>query len=222
MCGRFTSVFNADQIKQVYGIDAAAEIEPSYNITPGSSVSLIRNNPISGRRELTVMEWGFIPPWVQGGAGGPRLINARAESITLKPAFREAFRERRAIIPAGGFYEWKKIGQLRQPFYITRRDGCPFSLAGLWSQRVREGKLVETFVIVTTRPNDLIASIHDRMPVIVAKNHLVRWLERYTSPAFLSALLAPFPAEQMIAYPVSRLVNNPRHDGPHLLQRVEE
>ena len=149
---------------------------------------------------------------------GTRMINARSETAAEKPAFRDAFKKRRLLIPATGFYEWKKEGNSKQPYYIYRRDNQPFSLAGLWERWEKGTAPLETFTILTTEPNDLVAALHNRMPVIIPPAEYERWLDPAVPPQELAPLLAPYPADELAARPVSRLVNNPANDSPAVLE----
>jgi len=161
------------------------------------------------------MRWGLIPSWETDPAIGNRLANARSESVLEKPAFRAAMRRRRCLIPADGFYEWKKNGRNKQPYLIGLRDGRLFAFAGLWEAwEGADHSYVESCTILTTTPNELMAPIHDRMPVILPAEAYGPWLDPAVPPAEVLAWLRPLPADQMTAYPVSTLVNNPRNDRP--------
>ena len=161
------------------------------------------------------MRWGLIPSWATDPAIGNRLANARSESVLEKPAFRAAMRRRRCLIPADGFYEWKKNGRNKQPYLIGLRDGRLFAFAGLWEAwEGADHSYVESCTILTTTPNELMAPIHDRMPVILPAEAYGPWLDPAVPPAEVLAWLRPLPADQMTAYPVSTLVNNPRNDRP--------
>jgi putative SOS response-associated peptidase YedK len=164
--------------------------------------------------------WGLVPPWARDAATGNRLINARAETVSEKPAFRRAYRERRCLVPADGFYEWRREGAVKRPFYIRMRDGAPFAFAGIWErwEGIR-GESVETCAILTTEPNDLMAPIHDRMPLILPPEEYGRWLDpSVRATESLAPLLRPFPSGPLEAYPVGRTVNNPQTEGPSLIR----
>jgi putative SOS response-associated peptidase YedK len=146
------------------------------------------------------MRWGLIPAWADDTSIGNRLINARAETVSTKPAFRQAFRYRRCLIPADGLYEWKKEGNKKKPVYIGRKDGEPFAFAGLWEEWEREGEIIETFTIITTEPNELMAEYHDRMPVILDRKDYDLWLNpEVQDPKMLELLLRPCPSEELTA-----------------------
>jgi len=193
------------------------ELPPRYNIAPSQPVAVVRRRPQSGddQRQLVLMRWGLIPSWATDPAIGNRLANARSESVLEKPAFRAAMRRRRCLIPADGFYEWKKNGRNKQPYLIGLRDGRLFAFAGLWEAwEGADHSYVESCTILTTTPNELMAPIHDRMPVILPAEAYGPWLDPAVPPAEVLAWLRPLPADQMTAYPVSTLVNNPRNDRP--------
>ena len=216
MCGRFTLFTPASRLAEVFLPGEAVSLAPRYNIAPSQPVLAVRVAPATGRREFATPRWGLIPSWAKDASIGSRLINARAETVSEKPAFRRAFRERRCLVPADGFYEWKQEATGKRPFYVRMRDGAPFAFAGLWERWEKiPGEAVETCAILTTEPNDLLAPLHDRMPVIVAPEDFERWLDpAVRSPELLAPLLHPFPAGAMEAFPVGRAVNNPRSDDP--------
>ncbi len=202
---------------------ATSILKPRFNIPPSQELLAVRQNPEHGGRELVSLRWGLIPAWARDARIGNRLINARAESLAEKPAFRSAFRTRRCLIPADGFFEWKKRRGKREPYCVRRRDGRPFAFAGLWDQwQSPDGELVESCTIITTDANDLIRPFHDRMPVIVDPRDYDRWLDQGPQdPDKLREILKPYPSERLIAYPVSPLVNDPRHDDPDCLEPRE-
>jgi len=217
MCGRFTLTTNLGAIAQRFGMARfLEEIGPRYNIAPTQTVIVVNDD---GTRHLTQMRWGFIPSWAKDPAIGNRMINARAETVATRPAFRVALRKRRCLIPADGFYEWQPAGRRKQPVYITLKSREPFSFAGLsetWTSP--EGEEVRSCTIITCEANDLMKPIHDRMPVILSKEAESVWLDpTIQDPALLLPLLVPYPAEEMEVYPVSTWVNNPEHDGAECL-----
>ncbi|MGD8725986.1 MAG: SOS response-associated peptidase, partial [Gemmatimonadales bacterium] len=168
--------------------------------------------------------WGLIPSWAKDPTIGNRMINARAETVATKPAFEGAFKHRRCLIPADGFYEWQKTGSRKQPYYIGRRDGSVFAFAGLWERWADEGHdPIETFTIITTTPNDLLAPIHDRMPVILPTDRYDEWLDpANTETEALQSLLGPAPAADLTATPVSTYVNSPHNEGPECVRPLEQ
>jgi len=192
-------------------------LEPRYNIAPSQPVLVIPNR---GPRRLRPARWGLVPHWAADPAIGHRLINARAETLATRPAFRDAVALRRCLIPADGFYEWQRAGGRRtQPFYVRRRDGSPFAFAGLWDVwRAPDGERIASCTIVTTDSNALLAPIHDRMPVILDEVAYDAWLDpRPRAAAALEGLLVPFAAAPLEAYPVSTLVNTPANDDPQCI-----
>ena len=195
-------------------------VERHWNIAPGQYVIIIR--PETDHRIADRARWGLVPSWSKNPTTGPRPINARAETVAEKPTFREAFRHKRCLIPASGFYEWRKDGSQKQPFYIQPVGEELFAFAGLMENwKGPEGDL-QTTCILTTTPNTLTAQIHDRMPVILPETAWEKWLNPSSDPKGLMELLAPFPAEQMDLHPVGVLVGNVGNDGPELIEPNEE
>ncbi|MBP1776132.1 MAG: hypothetical protein H6Q86_2142 [candidate division NC10 bacterium] len=215
MCGRF-SLGATIRIGQLFDLPNWPETPPRYNIAPSQEVPAVIQNREVGGREFRPFRWGLVPSWAKDPAIGNRMINARSETAATKPAFRKPFGERRCLILADGFYEWKRDGSRKQPYYIKLRDGEPFAFAGLWDHWApADGQPLETCTILTTTPNALVQPIHDRMPVILPSSAYGAWLDRTVSDVpTVQALLTPYPADEMIAYPVSTRVNNPAHDTP--------
>lgn len=170
MCGRFTLRVPAAELVEIFRLLRRPDVQPRYNIAPTQPVAVVRR--IDRGRELSMLRWGLVPSWAKDPKIGARMINARAETVATKPAFRTALRRRRCLVPADGFYEWaKSAGGTKQPHYITRRDGRPFAFAGLWeSWDGPDGSSIESCTIVTTEANDLVGRIHDRMPVILSEH----------------------------------------------------
>jgi len=199
----------------------SVEFDSRYNLPPGSDVPVLRVAPGGSGREVALLHWGLVPGWAkERTAFGPKLTNARAESIAEKPAFRNAFVHRRCVLPATGFYEWEARGKARLPWLFRRRDGQPFLLAGLWeSWRAPDGGVLESCTVITTEPNELMRPIHDRMPAVLTPEQCDRWLDpAEETPARLAPLLHPWPAEQMAAGRVSQRVNSVAHDDEACLQ----
>lgn len=218
MCGRYTLAKTAEEIEALVGdlVDIPFPVVPRYNIAPSQPVLSIlkRRAP-----EATFTQWGLIPPWAKDPSIGSRLINARAETLAEKPAFRGSFRRCRCLLPADGFYEWQTVpGQrAKQPVYIQLASGEAFALAGLWADWLgADGTELTTSAIVTTEPNELLRGIHNRMPVILPPDAMGTWLHG-EDPVELRRLLRPFPADRMKAIPVTPRVNNVRHDAPDCL-----
>lgn len=222
MCGRFTLRTPAKDVLKLFNAGLAAEFPPRYNIAPGQNIAVVRSTGDGGQRELSFMRWGLVPAWADDPAIGNKMINARGETIATKPAFREAFKSRRCLVVADGFYEWQRQGRHKQPYYITRKDGQPLALAGLWERWKRGPQPLETCTIVTTTANELVEPLHDRMPVIITPEDFERWLDPgVNGPDQLLSLLQPLSAAEMTAYPVSNLVNKPAADQPECVERFE-
>jgi len=215
MCGRFTMATPGQTIAELFRLDETPELSPRFNIAPTQAVAAVRARR-DGGRELVALTWGLVPSWAKDRAMGARMINARAETVAEKPAFRAALRVRRCLVLADGFYEWQKLGTRKQPHHIRLRDGRPFAFAGLWERWAPPGaEPVESCTIITTTPSALVAPIHDRMPVILAADAIGTWLDPSArEPAAIVSLLRPYPADEMVAYPVSLRVNNPGADDP--------
>ncbi len=219
MCGRFTLKTPVETLAEVFELPTAPELPPRFNIAPSEAVAAVRVAGAEPLRELALLRWGLVPPWADEPKVGSRMINARAETVATNGAFRSAFRRRRCLVPADGFYEWQRQEHGKQPFYIHMRDDAPFAFAGLWEVwEGKDGTVLETCTVITTEPNELMQPIHNRMPVILDQADYARWLDpRMNDPESLKAFLRPFPSEKMAAYPVSRLVNSPSNDAPECL-----
>jgi putative SOS response-associated peptidase YedK len=222
MCGRFVFATQALECQLAFpGFVFPIDMPIRYNITPGQPVIALANN---GAKRAVAFKWGLIPPWSKDPQIGNRLINARAESLAEKPSFRSAFKRRRCLIPTNGFYEWKKQadGKTKVPTYISLKSGRPFALAGLWEHWASaQGDEIESCTIITTEPNELMAQIHHRMPVILPSDAYEAWLDPTEKrPDDLQSLLGPYPAGEMTAHPVSSWVNNPGNDAPECIAPV--
>jgi putative SOS response-associated peptidase YedK len=218
MCGRFTLTLEAADIEQELGLAGIPmDWQARFNIAPTQPILSVADGI---QRKAEWMRWGLIPGWAKDMAIGNRLINARAETINEKPAFRQAFARRRCLIPADGFYEWQHTGDKRsgsQPFRFHRKDGKPFMFAGLWEiWRGTEGNEIHSCTIITCDANELVSSVHNRMPVMLNGEKSWRWLESTQANELLS-LLKPYPTELMEALPVSPMVNNPKQDSQELV-----
>ncbi len=213
MCGRYVLKAALPDIARMLGMDVDLALEPRYNIAPTTLVPACRMQE-PDQKQLALLRWGLIPHWAKQADGGYRMINARAETVAEKPAFRAALRQRRCLIPADGYYEWKAMEGRKQPYYFSMKDGNPFCFAGLWERwQPAEGEPLESCAIMTIGANALAAEIHHRMPVILAPDDYARWLEpRTTKAADVLPLLQPFTPDAMSVYPVSTLVNNARVD----------
>ena len=220
MCGRFTRKENFQQLAKLLGVRTLPQLPPRYNIAPSQLVACVRVNPESLENECVSLKWGLVPSWAKDPSIGQKMINARAETVAEKPSFRRAFQQRRCLILADGFYEWKREGKEKQPYYIHFTDNRPFAFAGLWERWEAGGDaMLDSCAMITTGPNVVMEPIHHRMPVILHPKDYACWLGSMRQDfATLNALLQPPPAESLEAYPVSPLVNNPRHDNPLCLQ----
>jgi putative SOS response-associated peptidase YedK len=223
MCGRFSQAQIAELDREVFKLLSSPALPPRYNVAPTQDVAVVRQPSAATERSLDLLRWGLIPHWAKDPTIGNRMINARAESVADKPAFRDSFRERRCLVPADGFYEWAKTKHGKQPYYVRVLGGRLFAFAGLWDRwRGPAGETRETFTIITTEPNELLRPVHNRMPVILAPEDYDAWLApEPTDAAALTELLRPYPTEQMSYYPVSRYVNSPDNEGPECIQPAE-
>jgi putative SOS response-associated peptidase YedK len=221
MCGRYGQFSSRDVLHRYFHFDtknAPPDIYRSYNVGPQSFQPVIRLSR-DGKRELCLMRWGLIPHWAKDPKIGFSTFNARAEDICKKPAFRDAIKHRRCLIPADVFYEWKKIStKEKQPYAIGMTDGTPFAFAGVWESWNHEGHALDTFSIITTEPNDLLKSVHNRMPVILAPEDYDRWLAPGDPTHLPIDLLKPLPAERMRMWPIHKHIGNVQNDGVELIQ----
>jgi len=223
MCGRFTLEKSLGDLATLFQVTPDPHMWERYNIAPTQPVAVVRADPQSGERELALLRWGLVPAWSKDPQTLPLLINARSETVAAKPAFRAALRYRRCLVPADGFYEWQRVGPEKRPFHIRRQDGAPFAFAGLWEHwQGEDGSELETCVLLTTTANELMRPIHDRMPVILDPPDFDLWLDPAVQEvALVQPLLRPYPAEAMIAFPVSPLVNNARNDSQQCVLPLE-
>lgn len=218
MCGRFTIFADPDRLAERFQAELPAEgLQPRYNAAPTQRLPVILNEVPPA---IQLLQWGLIPSWAKDPAIGSRMINARAETLAEKPSFRAAFKKRRCLVLADGFYEWLQTPAGKQPMRITLASGEPFAMAGLWeSWHAPDGSLLRTFTIVTGEPNELVAPIHNRMPAILLPEHEAIWLDNAAEPAIWQDILRPYPAQRMAAYPVSRRVNFVGNDDEGLVRR---
>ena len=227
MCGRFTLSSPGEVLAALFELAEVPEITPRYNIAPTQSVVAVHASEGTGRH-CEMMHWGLIPSWADDPAIGARMINARAETVATKPSFRSAFRQRRCLVVADGFYEWQKTERRKQPHYICLRGGRPFAFAGLWENWESRDSAstpasIRSCTIITTEPNELVAPLHNRMPVILAPDDYPQWLDTdIRSPERLAPLLTPYPGEAMTAHPVSTLVNTPANDNPECIEPIRD
>lgn len=220
MCGRFSLVQDPNQLRATFAwLNIPNDLQPRYNVAPSQPVAVVPND---GCNQLDFYIWGLIPFWAKDPAIGNRMINARAETLAEKPTFKSAFRHRRCLVLADGFYEWKQEpgNKSKTPMRIQLKSGEAFAFAGLWDRwNSPDGSEIRSCTIITTSPNEFMSSIHNRMPAILPEKDLLRWIDPETSdPGQLQGLLQPYPSELMIAYPVSKLVNNPANDLAAVIQ----
>ncbi|MHC4210089.1 MAG: SOS response-associated peptidase [Planctomycetota bacterium] len=217
MCGRYSLEATPGEIVEAFGLAEAIAVPARYNIAPTQRVPIVRLDPGAGDRRLEVVRWGLTPAWARGSRP---IINARSETIAQKPSFRSAFRHRRCLVPATGFYEWQKLGSAKQPYCIRPHDGRLFAFAGIWDQCPDEkGNPAEAFAILTCGPNQTMEPIHNRMPVILGTAAYGRWLDPQLQELDpLADLLVPAPDDRLTAYPVSNRVNSPAHDDAECIE----
>ena len=224
MCGRFTLTSTPEELARRFGLAAPVSVNPRYNIAPGQEVLAIRSHA-GGGRAAALLRWGLVPAWSDPGAAsasGP-LINARAETAAARPAFRDAFRQRRCIVPASGFYEWASRGDFRQPYWIAPRDEAPWGIAGLWERWIApDGARVESCALLTTAANARVAELHDRMPAILTPQSYAAWLDPAREVAALVDLRAPLASDALAFRPVGTRVNRIENDDAALLDAVPE
>ncbi len=227
MCGRYTLHTDPSVLAELFGLAEPPILAPRYNIAPTQPAAIVRLGLHSKEREWALVHWGLIPSWSKDPSIGARLINARSETAAEKPSFRAAFRRRRCLAPADGFYEWQKIGRRKQPMYITLRDGEPFAIAALWESWVgADGSEIDSCTLLTTEANELLEPIHNRMPVILDPRDYDLWLGDGSDASpreqdELMHLLRPYPAEEMSAVPVSTYVNNALNEGEGCIEPLK-
>ena len=220
MCGRFAQRSDPKRLAKEFTVTDVPNVEARYNIAPTQEILGVLES--ADGREMKFFKWGLIPSWAKDTAMGARLINARSETVEEKPAFREAFKKRRCIIPADGFYEWQRTQGRKQPFFFQMKDESPFGFAGLWERwQGEDEEVIESCTILTTEANEVLRPVHDRMPVILHSADYELWLdEDGRKRELLKDLLRPYSAEAMVSYPVSTAINSPRNQGETLIERM--
>ncbi|MEW8693525.1 MAG: SOS response-associated peptidase [Candidatus Thiodiazotropha endolucinida] len=220
MCGRFYLDVAAEEMIEYFGLSSAPYISPHYNIAPSQQIAAIKSN--GNVRELVRLHWGLIPSWAKDKKFAYRTINARAETIDSKPSFRTAFKHRRCLIPASGYFEWKATGRGKQPYCITSGKGKPFAFAGLYEHwEGAQGEKIDSCTIIVTEAKGEIATIYDRMPVILSPDNYDAWLDEGTKdPAILKRLLLPYESDNIRLFPVSRSVNSPKNNLPDNIKQI--
>lgn len=221
MCGRYDSLIPRDAFTNLFDVAQFPDTNfpPRYNIAPTQDIPIVRLTRERDRRELAMVRWGLIPFFMKEKPKVPH-INARGETVDRTPLFREAFAHRRCLVPATGFFEWRHDGDRKQPFRIVMKDREPFAFAGLWEAARPNGERLHSATIIVTAANDVVAPLHDRMPVILAREDYAKWLDPATELDEAKALLRPYPAEQMEAYPVSKIVNKYENDTEEVIQPI--
>jgi putative SOS response-associated peptidase YedK len=216
MCGRYTLSTPAGRLAEEFQLDSTTEIVPSYNVAPTQQVAAVLED--EGGRRLEMFRWGLVPSWAEDPDIGARMINARSETAPEKPSFRSAFRRRRCLIAADGFYEWKRVNGGKQPYYFRMQDGRPFAFAGLWESWEKGDGILRTCAILTTRANSVLEDVHDRMPVILPHDAYNAWLDPDADREELGELMIPYPYDDLETYPVSRFVNSPRNNDERCIE----
>jgi len=216
MCGRFILTSPGKDLAEHFGLLSEPEISPRFNIAPTQEVATIKLAPDANGKRLAYLKWGLVPFWAKDTSIGSSLINARCETLSQKPAFRAAFKRRRLLIPANGFYEWMKVKDRKQPYLIQLADRSLFAFAGLWDHwEGLENVVLESCTIITTESNDLLRPIHDRMPVIISRNDYDSWLNLKVSG---QELCQPYPSSEMICFPVNPKVNRSSYEQPDCIE----
>jgi len=223
MCGRFTLATPPAELAERFELSEAPVLAPRFNVAPGQDVAIVRTEP-GKSRVFELRRWGLVPAWADDPRSGFKMINARAETAAERPAYRDAFRRRRCLIPADGFYEWASGPAPRQPYYLKLRDGGVFGMAGLYERwRDPDGGVLESCAVLTTEANPMVRPIHDRMPVILGAADHALWLDPDANdPESLRPLLSPAAADVLVAHPVSHRVNDTGRDDPHCVEPVPE
>lgn len=221
MCGRYLLKSTADDLRRIFGFVERPNLAPRYNIAPTQDAAVVRERrDPPGERTIQSLRWGLVPPWAEDAKSGPPLINARAETLLEKPTFRGAFRRRRCLVPADGYYQWREGDASKQPYLVARRDGAAFAFAGIWERwgkRDDPAAATDSFTIITTDANDLLRPFHHRMPVVLTEASFARWLDPAAEAETLGDLLAPAPNELLHCLPLGRAVNSARAEGPELI-----
>lgn len=220
MCGRYAQRTDAKKLAKEFKVAEVPSVEPRYNIAPTQEVLAVSET--GDGREMRFFKWGLVPSWAKDTSMGARLINARSETVAEKPSFRQAFKQRRCIIPADGFYEWQRSEGSKRPFFFRMRDERPFGFAGLWERwEGEDGRVINSCAILTTEANEVLRPVHDRMPVILHPDDYELWLDGDSRKLDLvKEMLRPYPAEEMTGYSVGVSVNSPRSQGARLIERA--
>ena len=219
MCGRFTLHTLPDVLQEHFGVDEMPAMQASYNIAPSQEIATVRMS--GARRHMALLRWGLVPSWAKELKAGYSMINARAETVADKPAYRTAFRLRRCLVPADGFYEWRQTGDGKQPYHIRMKNGGVFAFAGIWERREGDDGILESCSSIVTAANDTIRPVHDRMPVIIAPRDYAAWLDPgLRDPGKVKDYLRSWPADEMETYPVSTRVNRPANNDARCIESL--
>lgn len=221
MCGRYALSATPAELIETFKLARCIDFKMRYNAAPTSLMPVVRQSP-EGDRVADLLRWGLIPNWAKDPSIGARLNNARGESLSEKPSFRDAFKRRRCLIPASGFFEWKTEGKVKQPYYVSYSSGQPLAMAGLWeSWQDASGEIVRTYCVITTAANAVMEPIHDRMPLLINPSDYSRWIDPQVPGVDLISLIAPAPASGMQIWPVGRAVSKSTSEGPELILPAE-
>lgn len=223
MCGRYLLRSKGEDIGRAFGARIDLDLVPRYNVAPSLMLPVVRADE-EGARRADLLRWGLVPGWAKDLSIGNKLVNARSETVAEKPSFRRAFKKRRCVVPMDGFYEWKATPTGKQPYLATMKDGSLLGVAGLWERwEPKDGEPVESFTLLTTEANDLLAEVHHRMPVLLGTGELPVWLDPGVSDRdALEAMFRPYPSELMEIRPVSRRLNSVKNDDPSVLEADPE
>ncbi len=223
MCGRFTLTLDPGELQELLDLGPFIHLhQPRYNIAPSQPVLIVKDNETRG---MELYRWGLVPFWADDPKIGYKMINARSETVHKKPSFRAAFKYRRCLILADGFFEWhaEEVGGPKTPYYFKLKNDQPFTFAGLYEHwQAPEGGELHTCTILTCPPNEIVSSYHNRMPVMLNESARWQWVDQTADPSDLHSLLAPYPADEMQCYPISRQVNSPKNDTPEILEPLED
>jgi putative SOS response-associated peptidase YedK len=217
MCGRYTVYHDALVLQRAFGLAKVADLAPRFNVAPSQPVPVVGRKPDGVTRGLAMLPWGLLPAWAND-PNTQRPINARSETVHRLPTFRDAFRQKRCLMPASGYYEWKRDGKHKQPFYIRRKDGGPMAFAGLWDFWTDGVARITSCCLITTDANALLAPVHNRMPVILSDEQFEGWLNPDTDEATLRSWLVPCRPDEMETYPVTDTVNKATNEGPQCIE----
>lgn len=221
MCGRFALKAPPRTIQEHFQLPETIELPKRYNIAPSQNIAVVRSLPGQGARQLDMLRWGLVPSWAKDLKIGYKMINARSETLAQKPSFRAPFKNKRCLIVADGFYEWKRSGKVKQPYYIHLAGNSVLAFAGLWeSWHSPDGQIIESCTIITTIANRLVSEIHDRMPVILPPGQYETWLQNSSPGTALHRLLVPYPDDEMEVYQVGQAVNSPKNETPECVEPI--